>query len=102
MVKLERVDAKGKFTMGRLLMSRGVSDRVADDVEFAEFIAKSLTRHLKGGWGDLDAEDKATNGKALIYGGRLLSAYINGGLPKVWIITEADRSATTILFPEEY
>jgi len=91
-----------KFSMGRLLMTRGVNDRVADDVEFAEFVSRNLTRHAKGDWGDLCPEDKAANNRALIHGGRLLSAYEKDGLPKVWIITEADRSATTILFPEEY
>ena len=102
MARLERVDAKGKFTMGKLVMTRGVCDRVAEDTGFAEFVALNLTRHLKGDWGDLSQEDKAANSGALIKGGRLLSAYINGDLPKIWIITEADRSATTILFPEEY
>ena len=91
-----------KFSTGQLVMTRGINDRVADDTQFAEFVSRSLTRHLKGDWGDLDAEDKAANNGALIRGGRLLSAYTNGALPKIWIITEADRSATTILFPEEY
>jgi hypothetical protein len=102
MAKLERVDAKGKFRMGQLVMTRGVSDRVADDVEFAEFVSRSLTRHLKGDWGDMCPEDKAANNQALIHGGRLFSAYEKDSLPRIWIISEADRRATTILFPEEY
>ena len=90
------------FTKGRLLMTRGIADRVADDAQFAEFVSKSLTRHLKGDWGELSQEDRAANNGALIRGGRLLSVYINDSLPKIWIITEANRGATTILFPEEY
>jgi len=62
----------------------------------------SLARHLRGDWGDLCPEDWDANERALQYGGRLFSAYQEEGLPKIWIITEADRSATTILFPEEY
>jgi hypothetical protein len=91
-----------KFHMGKLLMTRGIADRVADDAAFAELIARSLTRHLKGDWGDLCPEDKAANNQALIQGGRLFSAYEKDSLPRIWIITEADRGATTILFPEEY
>lgn len=60
-----------------------------------------LSRHQRGDWGDLDEEDKAINDNALKTGKRVLSAY---RLDKVtlWVITEADRSATTILLPEEY
>ncbi len=61
-----------------------------------------LHRHLSGDWGDLDQEDKQRNDQAVTNGTRLLSAYqLNDGT-KIWIITEADRSATTILLPEEY
>ncbi|MCF7992128.1 MAG: hypothetical protein K9M02_16945 [Thiohalocapsa sp.] len=60
-----------------------------------------LLRHALCDWGDLDADDLAANEQALVDGGRLLSAY---DLPRgrLWVITEADRSATTILRPEEY
>ena len=61
-----------------------------------------LNRHALGDWGDLDAEDIQTNHEALRDGNRLLSAYEFGDGFKVWIITEADRSATTILLPEDY
>lgn len=61
-----------------------------------------VNRHALGDWGDLDAEDIQTNNEALIHGNRLLSAYEFEDGFKVWIITEADRSATTILLPEDY
>lgn len=62
-----------------------------------------LARHIHGDWGDLSAEDLAANELALLTGKRLLSSYnLPDGKEKVWIITEADRSATTILLPEEY
>jgi hypothetical protein len=60
-----------------------------------------LRRHVRGDWGDLDLADKAANETALKHGGRILSAYDTQG-GRLWIITEADRSVTTILLPEEY
>ena len=60
-----------------------------------------LIRHHQGDWGDLEREDKQANDAALINGSRLFSAYIVQGV-KFWVITEADRSSTTILLPSEY
>lgn len=60
-----------------------------------------LSRHLRGEFGDLDQEDRNANDEALISGGRLLSAYAVGDA-RIWIITEADRSVTTLLLPEEH
>ena len=94
--------AATRFSFGQLVFTRGVNDRVADDVQFAKFVTESLGRHAKGDWGDLGQEDKQENEFSLKEGFRLLSAYERNGLPKIWIITEADRSATTILFPDEY
>jgi len=90
------------FALGRLLMTRGVNDLVAENEAFAKFVMSSISRHRKGDWGDLGDEDKKENELSLKAGYRLLSAYETEGLPKIWIITEADRSATTILFPDEY
>lgn len=61
-----------------------------------------VVRHLAGDWGDLDPEDRVANDQSLKEGRRLLSAYQTAQGQKLWIITEADRSATTILLPEEY
>jgi len=90
------------INMGRLLMTRGVNDLVAEDEAFAKFVMSSLTRHQRGDWGELTDDDKQENELSLKAGYRLLSAYEAKGLPKIWTITEADRSATTILFPDEY
>lgn len=98
---LERL--KGiKFPLGQTVMTRGVADKVAADTMFAIFSMQSLKRHANGDWGDMCEDDKKANDDALKMGGRLFSAYEQAGLPKVWVITESDRSATTILFPEEY
>ena len=61
-----------------------------------------LDRHARGDWGEVDAEDKQANQDALLHGSRLLSAYRTSAGVRIWVITEADRSATTILLPEEY
>uniref|UniRef100_A0A6H1Z7N1 Uncharacterized protein n=1 Tax=viral metagenome TaxID=1070528 RepID=A0A6H1Z7N1_9ZZZZ len=90
------------FALGLLVTTRGVNDLVAERPDFAKFTIESLARHRQGDWGDLSIEDKNENELSLKEGYRLLSAYEAEGLPKIWIITEADRSATTILFPDEY
>jgi len=92
----------GKFSLGQLVMTRGVNDKIADDASFSRFVVESLGRHAKGDWGDLCQEDKQENELSLKKNFRLLSAYERDDLPKVWIITEADRNVTTVLFPDEY
>jgi hypothetical protein len=91
-----------KFKPGRLLMTRGVNDLVADNELFAKHVLLSIKRHLAGDWGDVCDEDRVANEMALKEGTRLFSVYTKEGLPKIWIITEWDRSVTTTLFPEEY
>ena len=94
---------KTKFPLGKLVMTAGVIDRVAEDSQFAKFVAKSLARHATGDWGDMCQADKVENYLAVETGIlRIFSAYEQLPLPKIWIITEGDRSATTILFPDEY
>jgi hypothetical protein len=61
-----------------------------------------LQRHATGDWGDVCEEDRVANNDALQYGDRLLSSYVLTESCKVWIITEWDRSVTTILLPSEY
>ena len=61
-----------------------------------------LSRHLRGDWGDLCQEDKTENELSLKHGFRLLSSYQVTETEKLWIITEADRSVTTLLLPDEY
>ena len=95
------------FNTGQIVATRGVYDLACQNPDFARFIQESLNLHVKGDWGDLDAEDKETNDRAVKEDDRLLSAYNDERFPKdgvatIWIITEADRSATTILFPDDY
>jgi hypothetical protein len=61
-----------------------------------------LSRHLRGDWGELCPEDKTENELSLKHGYRLMSSYEVTNAEKLWIITEADRSVTTLLLPTEY
>ena len=95
------------FNLGTICLTRGVADMVSENDEFANFLLRCLVRHAGGDWGNLDEEDKEANSEALKQGLRLLSAYSDERFPKhgvatIWIITEADRQYTTILFPDEY
>jgi hypothetical protein len=88
-----------KFTPGRIVATPGA---LAAFEGTGESPSSFLARHLAGDWGELDAEDIRENEFSLENGFRLLSAYrLSSGI-KIWIITEADRSATTFLLPEEY
>lgn len=93
-----------KFQPGQIVSTAGIHKRMTECEEFAAFITESITRHLNGDWSDATPpEDREANDYALNNEERILSAYINEPLRvKVWIISEADRSITTILFPEEY
>ena len=86
-----------KFNPGNIVATPGALSLKAQGVNLCGY----LQRHLNGDWGDLCDEDKAENAFSLKHGFRLLSAF-NTPLGQLWIITEADRSATTFLLPEEY
>ena len=75
--------------------------RNAADLLTPAEIARGLARHAGGDWGDLDPADVAENELSLRHGFRLFSAYGQGDR-RFWIITEADRSVTTVLLPDDY
>ena len=86
-----------KFSLGQTVSTRGALALLD-----MEEIHSLLSRHVSGDWGDMCEEDKGLNNHALQSGiGRLFSSY---ELPKgkVWVITEHDRSVTTVLLPNEY
>jgi hypothetical protein len=86
-----------KFPLGQLVAT---ATAVASIPE--EEIAEALCRHALGDWGGLDDDDKTANEEALQTGKRLMSAYTSSTGVRFWIITEWDRSATTVLLPEDY
>lgn len=86
-----------QFPLGRLLMTPGAQHEIPPSE-----MMQALRRHAHGDWGELDPEDRQANDRALKDGSRLLSAYHTKAGLKFWIITEADRAATTVLLPDEY
>ena len=89
------------FDTGKVVLTQGISNKMTDSNRFYTQVIKALERYKKEDWGEICEEDKMSNDMAVKYGDRILASYetING---KIWIITEWDRSYTTILFPEEY
>ena len=99
MVVAPLVSHPARFQAGQLLMTAAVSALVNEGtVDPWPY----LTRHLHGDWGDIGPEDARSNDAALREGDRLFSAYQVAPELRLWIITECDRSATTLLLPEDY
>ena len=87
------------FSLGQVVGTPGALDALG---QAEQEPIELLVRHITGDWGELPDEDKAENERALQSGLRLFSAYkLNSGV-KVWVITEWDRSVTTLLLPNEY
>jgi hypothetical protein len=89
----------GQFALGQVVMTPGASDAL---LEAQHVPPEFLLRHVHGDWGELCAEDRRENERSLRVGSRLLSSYRTRTDQKLWIITEWDRSVTTLLLPEEY
>ena len=90
-----------KFKHGMVVMTKGISDAMEGNFKFFNEVMIAFNRYVDCDWGDLCDEDKATNEDALKNGYRLFAKYKTSEGP-IWIITEWDRSMTTILFPDEY
>lgn len=88
---------RAPFPLGQVVATPGALAEIPH-----EEIAAALGRHNRGDWGEVGEADKQENELSLREGFRLLSAYRSTAGVKFWIITEADRSATTVLLPEEY
>ena len=88
-----------RFALGQTFITPGAEEALQIAGQTA---TEFLRRHMSGDWGELSDEDVKENEFSLRQGLRLLSAYQTGKGQKLWIITEADRSATTILLPSEY
>ncbi len=89
---------RGRLPLGRVVATQGALRMMA---EAGEEPLSFLARHAAGDWGELCSRDRRENELSLEHGWRVLSSYTLGG-ERIWVITEADRSATTILLPEEY
>jgi hypothetical protein len=92
-----RTEPIAKFRIGRIVATPIALARLTQDD-----ILHGLQRHQAGEWGDVDEHDRQANERGLIDRTRLWSVYHSALGVKFWIITEADRSATTVLLPDEY
>ena len=87
-----------KFKIGQLVITRGINVRMDKDLEFCKFIFDSIVRYRNCDWGNIPYEDKKMNDSAVKNNDdRIVARYNN-----IYIITEYDRSSTTILFTDEY
>ena len=86
-----------KFSLGQIVATLNALATIPNDE-----VLNALSRHVRGDWGTLDAEDLNANERALRSGARLFSSYHSSQNVKFWIITECDRSVTTVLLPEDY
>ena len=100
---------RARVPLGWKVATAGVVEWMLDDAERMAWVSTVLTRHAGGDWGDVDAEDARANDEALRDGGRLLSAWrlpehARGSAPddRLWVLTEADRSVTTLMWPSDY
>jgi hypothetical protein len=94
---MTRVKSNRTFALGQLCMTRGVSETIPVNEVWA-----ALARHQHCDWGDVGEEDWELNDAAVEHGDRLLSVYQTQNAIRFWIITEWDRSVTTVLLPEDY
>ena len=88
---------KEKFPLGRIVTTANVARQLSQ-----EEIHIAMGRHAAGDWGNASGEDKKLNDEAIESGYQIMSVYVSQEGVKFWIITEADRSATTVLLPEDY
>ncbi len=96
---------KSKITeinVGKIFVTRQIASRLREDRRFAGFLQQSLARYRKGDWGEMSGDDIALNDRSWETGRLLLASYESQGSPEIWITTSADRSYTTIMFPDEY
>ena len=95
------------FSMGQVVATASIQSLMTSDLSFHTFVYTSLMRHEAGDWGEISEEDHQSNELALVTDLRLFSVYhcteshsIHGD--RIYIITEADRSVTTVLWPRDY
>jgi hypothetical protein len=99
---LEPAAERRRKSNSSLILGQVVATRGAIAVVGQQDIMEALARHVQGDWGEVSPEDWQENDISVANGYRVLSAYRTTSGTKFWIITEADRSATTVLLPDEY
>ena len=87
----------GKFSLGGIVITPAADDKLPP-----LDISQALLRHGRGDWGDVNDEERAANNWAVLSWGRMCSIYKDRNGTAFWVITEADRSTTTVLLPDDY
>ena len=87
------------FSLGQIVATPGALEALTPHEGLG---LKLLMRHVSGDWGNVNREDAAQNDLSAKQGFRILSSYTTPDSTKIWIITESDRSVTTLLLPSEY
>ncbi len=92
------------FPLGRIMMTTNLQGKIqeANPEHWEEELQGLIARHASGDWGDLGEEDKGENDLSVKRGFRIFSAYATSHGFRVWVITEADRSVSTVLLPSDY
>lgn len=90
-------DAGPKFALGEIILTPGAASKLLPDD-----VADAVSRHARGDWGELDLADRELNDQRLTNGGPIASIYTASNGLKFYVLTEADRTTTTVLLPEEY
>ena len=96
MVTTPVILAKTRFSLGQLVITANAHTCISQSS-----VTEALRRHAGGDWGEVCREDANSNAQALRHGGRLMSVYTEDKT-RFWVITEADRSVTTVLLPQDY
>lgn len=90
------------FKLGKLLLTHEINNKIADNKNFCKDVFNAIKRYSIGDWGEMPDDDLLLNDEAVKYSNDRIFAAYNTVRGEIWIITEADRSYTTILFPHEY
>ena len=96
---MQQLSKQPAFELGQIVATPGA---LAALKKSGQQPGEFLTRHVNREWDDLSEEDRKENDYSLEHGFRLLSSYRTNAGDRLWILTESDRSATTLLLPEEY
>lgn len=91
-----------KFKLGQVVVTRGINNEIADNEKFAKEIHTALSKYINCNWGDTHPEDAKMNDEAVEHNNDRIVAKYHTSVQPIFIITEYDRSATTVLFTDEY
>lgn len=91
-----------KFTLGQMVVTRAINDVMAENNQFAKDVAKAIEKYIKCDWGTMSEDDANMNDEAVKLNNDRIFASYSTCKGTIWIITEWDRSVTTILFPSDY